>query len=131
MRPMIRTFLLGAVAASATAAFASEAVTVNVPFNFQTHGKIFPAGRYQVEFDSTVSALRLFNKTDTKKSFMWVASPAADYSSKMAKLSLKFDGDTDGTHTLHSIRLNTWETPVLDKGERHAAQPEVSITGGR
>lgn len=60
----------------------------------------------------------------------WVASPV-DYSPKMARLSLKFDNESDGTHELHSIRLATWETPVLDKRERHAAQPEVSITGGR
>ena len=44
----------------------------------------------------------------------WVASPV-DYSPKMARLSLKFDNESDGTHELHSIRLATWETPVLDK----------------
>jgi hypothetical protein len=130
MRPMIRMFLMAAVAASATAAFASETMTVNVPFSFETHGKAFPAGKYEVEFDSTEGALRLFNKTDTSKSYMWVASPA-EYGSKMPRLALKFDDEADGTHALRSIRLATWETPVLDKGERHAAQREVSITGGR
>lgn len=130
MRPMIRTFLLAAVAASATAAFALDTVTVNVPFNFETHGKTFPAGKYQVEFDSRFSALTLSSKTDTRKSFRWVASPA-EYNSSMARLALKFDGEADGTHALRSIRLANWETPVLDKGERHAAQPEVSISGGQ
>lgn len=130
MRPMIRTFLLAAVAASATAVFALDAVTVNVPFNFETHGKTFPAGKYRVEFDSRFSALTLSSKTDTRKSFMWVASPA-EYTSHMAKLALKFDDGTDGTRALRSIRLANWETPVLDKGERHAAQPAVSISGGQ
>ena len=130
MRPMIRVFTLAAIAASATAAFASEKMTVNVPFNFQTHGKAFPAGKYQVEFDSLDNALRLFNKTDASKSFMWVASPA-EYSPKMPRLALKFDSEADGTHALRTIRLATWETPVLDKGEKLVAQPEVSITGGR
>ena len=130
MQPMIRTFLLAAVAASATAAFASEAVIVNVPFSFETHGKSYPAGKYLVEYDSTCNDLHLFSKVDASKSFMWVAFPA-EYSSKMPRLSLKFDNETDGTHALRSIRLATWETPVLDKRERHAAQPEVSITGGR
>ena len=130
MRPMIRMFLLAAVAASATAAFASETMTVNVPFDFEAHGKAFPAGKYAVEFDSTENALTLISKTDTRKSFMWVASPA-DYSPDMARLALKFDNEADGTRALRSIRLASWETPVLDKRERHAAQPEASITGGR
>jgi hypothetical protein len=130
MRPMIRMFVLAAVAASATAALASETMNVNVPFSFETHGKAFPAGKYQVEFDSTENVLILLSETDTRKCFMWVASPA-DYSPKMARLSLKFDNEADGMHELHSIRLATWETPVLDKRERHAAQREVSIKGGR
>lgn|SRR5271154_41542 len=130
MRPMIRMFVLAAVAASATAAFASETMTVNVPFTFETHGKAFPAGKYQVEFDSTENALVLISKTDTRKSFMWVASPA-DYSPKMARLALKFDCEADGTHELRSIRLATWETPVLHKREGHATQNDVSIAGGK
>ena len=130
MRPMIRMFMLAAVAASATAAFASDAIIVNVPFSFESHGKAFPAGKYQVEFESAQYTLMLFSKTDTRKSFMWTAFPA-EYTPKMARLALKFDSETDGTHALRSIRLANWETPVLDKGERHAAQPEVSISGGR
>ena len=130
MQSMIRTFLLAGIAASATAAFASETMTVNVPFNFETHGKSYPAGKYRVEFDSTGNDLKLFSQVDTKKSFMWIAVPA-EYTSNMARLSLKFDNEADGTHELRSIRLATWTTPVLDKHERHAAQREVSINGGR
>lgn len=130
MRPMIRMFMLAAVAATATAAFASDAIIVNVPFSFETHGKAFPAGKYQVEYESAQDTLMLFSKTDTSKSFMWTAFPA-EYTPKMAKLVLKFDSEADGTHALRSIRLETWETPVLDKNEKHVAQPEVSITGGR
>jgi hypothetical protein len=130
MRLMIRTLVLATVAASATAAFASDTMTVNVPFNFETHGKSFPAGRYQVEFDPTQNSLALHSKTDTRKSFMWVASPA-EYTANMARLALKFDAEPDGTHALRSIRLATWETPVLDVHERHTTQSEVSIAGGK
>lgn len=130
MRPMIRTFLMAAMAASATAALASETMTVNVPFSFETHGKLYPAGKYAVEYDSTCNDLKLFSKVDTSKSFMWIAFPA-EYTSKMPALSLKFDSEADGTHELRTIRLATWETPVLDKRERHAPQTAVSITGGR
>jgi hypothetical protein len=61
---------------------------------------------------------------------MCIASPA-EYTPKMARLAMQFDSETDGTHALRSIRLANWETPVLDKGEKHVAQPEVFISGGR
>jgi len=130
MRPMIRMFVLAAVAVGATAAFASETMAVNVPFNFEARGKAFPAGRYQVEYDSTVNALMLICKNDTRKSFVWGAS-TGEYTPRMARLALQFDSEADGTHALRRIRLATWETPVLDKRERHVVQREVSITGGR
>lgn len=130
MRPMIRMFVLAAVAASATAAFASETIAVDVPFSFDAHGKAFPAGRYQVEYNSTINSLRILSKADTNKSLMWLALPA-DYTPRMARLSLLFDNEANGTRALRTIRLATWETPVLDKRERRAAQSEVSITGGR
>jgi hypothetical protein len=47
MRPMIRMFVLAAAFPSATAAFAIDRATVNVPFSFKTHGEIFPAGAYE------------------------------------------------------------------------------------
>ena len=132
MRSMIRMFVLAAVSASATAAFAVDfdRVAVNVPFSFETHGKTFPAGAYEVAFDPSHDALRLSSKNDTKMSFMWIATPA-EFGPNASRLSLKFDDRGDGTHSLRSIRLAKWATPVLDTREKHAAQPEVSITGGR
>lgn len=99
MRVMIRMFVLAAIGASATVAFASETMAVNVPFNFEDHGKAFPAGGYQVEYDSTMNSLTLLSKTDTKKSLMWIAGPA-EYSSDMARLTLRFDSEADGAHAL-------------------------------
>jgi hypothetical protein len=130
MRPMIRIFVLVAVFASATAAFAIERVIVNVPFSFKTHGETFPAGGYEVEFDSIYHTLKLSSKTDTKMSYVWIAYPA-EFNTNMSTLSLKFDGRTDGTHVLRSIRLATWSTPELDLRERHVVQHEASITGSR
>jgi hypothetical protein len=120
-------FVLAAVTTSATAVFAFDQMTVNVPFNFETHGKSFPAGRYLVEFDPTQNALSLFSKTDTRKSFMWVASPA-EFGPNTERLSLKFDNGPDGTHRLHSIRLATWATPVLDQREGRDTERPISIT---
>jgi hypothetical protein len=130
MRPMIRMFVLAAVFAIATAAFAIDRVMVNVPFSFKTHGETFPAGAYEVEFDSIYHTLKLSSKTDTKLSYTWIASPA-EFNPNMSTLSLKFDGRVDGIHVLRSIRLETWSTPVLELRERHAVQHEASITGSR
>jgi hypothetical protein len=130
MRPMIRMSVLAAVLASATAAYAFDRVAVNVPFSFETHGETFPAGTYEVEFDSIHHTLKLSSKTDTKMSYIWIAAPA-DVGPDISTLSLKFDGGADGTHALRSIRLATWTTPVLDLRERHAAQHEASMRGSR
>lgn len=130
MRPIIRSFVLAAVSASATIAFAFDRVTVNVPFNFETHGKTLPAGTYNVESASNHYTLRLFSNTDTKVSFTWIASPA-EFGPNMSTLSLRFDIGTDGTHALRSIRLGTLITPVLDAGKRRVPQHAVSISDRR
>jgi hypothetical protein len=130
MRPMIPMFVLSAVFASATAAFAFDRAVVNVPFIFETHGETFPAGTYEVELDSIHHTLKLSSKTDTKMSYIWIAAPAG-VGPDTSTLSLKFDGGADGTHALRRIRLATWTTPVLDLRERHVAQHEASMTGSQ
>ena len=123
-------FVLAGVFASATAAFAIDRVGVNVPFSFETHGETFPAGTYEVEFDSFLHTLKLFSKTDTKMSYIWIAAPA-EVGPDTSMLSLKFDNRADGSHVLRNIRLETWSTPVLELRERHIDQYEASITGSR
>jgi hypothetical protein len=119
MRPMIRIFVLAAVFASATAAYAFDRVSVNVPFSFETHGETFPAGTYEVEFDSFHHTLKLSSKTDTKMSYIWIAAPA-EVGPDTSTLSLKFDDRADGAHALCNIRLAAWTTPVLDSADRGA-----------
>ena len=118
------------MSASVTAAFAFDRVTVNIPFDFETHGKTFPAGTYKVESAANHDALTLSSKTDTKMSFTWVASPA-EFGPNMSTLSLTFDIGADGTHALRSIRLGTLITPVVDVGERDVRQNSASIAGVR
>jgi hypothetical protein len=130
MRPIIRSFILAAVSASATTAFAFDRVTVNVPFNFEAHGKTLPAGTYKVESASNHYALTLSSNTDTNVSLTWIASPA-EFGPNKSTLSLRFDIGADGTHALRSIRLGTLITPVLDVPERHVPQHAVSISDGR
>lgn len=130
MRPMTRMFIFAAALASSSAAFAFTKVTVNVPFNFESHGKTYQAGRYDVKLDTNQGVMTLTNHNDAKQSVMWAVSPA-EFGPDAPVLSMKFDDAEDGSHALRSIRLATRTTPVLDVRERHAAQREVSITGGR
>ena len=130
MRSIVRVFVLAAVSTCATAACALDRAEVKVPFNFETHGKIFPAGTYEVEFDQMQYALKLSSKTDSKLLFIWIAAHA-DVGPNVPTLSLKFDHRTDGTRALRSIRLETWITPVLDTRDKHLAQHEMSSKSGR
>ena len=130
MRPMIRTFVLAAALVSTAAAFAQDGTVVNVPFSFETGGKIISAGTYEVEFDPKLHTLKLSSKTDMKLSYTWLAGPAL-FGPDMSALSLKFDRGTDGIHVLRSIRLEGWMTPVLNKRKSHATQHEASIMGSQ
>jgi hypothetical protein len=130
MRPMIRMFVLVAVTASATVSFAFDRVTVNVPFNFETNGKTFPAGTYRVESAENHDALTLSSKSDTTVSLTWIATPA-EFGPNRSTLSLNFDIGADGTHALRNIRLGTLITPVLDVREKHPVQHSMYITGVR
>ncbi len=130
MRPITRIFVFAAALASSSAAFALSKVTVNVPFNFESHGKTYQAGRYDIVLDNSQSIITLVNHNHPSQSVMWAAAPA-EFGPNNPTLSMKFDDETDGTHELRSIRLATRTTPVLDVREKHAAQREVSITGGR
>ena len=130
MRPMTRMFIFAAALASSSAAFALNKVTVNVPFNFESHGKTFHAGRYDVTLQPNQSILVLSSHDNPKISAMWTVSPA-DFGPDSPALSMKFDDGVDGSHELRSIRIATRTTQVLDGRERHVAQREVSISGGR
>jgi hypothetical protein len=127
---MTKMFVLAAALVSTSAAFAYTKVAVNVPFNFESHGKTYPAGKYDVKLDSNENVITLSSHENTKMNLMWSASPA-DFGPESPMLSLKFDDEPNGMHELRCIRLATRTTPVLDARERHTAQREVSITGGR
>jgi hypothetical protein len=130
MRPMICIFVLTAALVSTAAAFAQDRVGVNIPFAFETGGKIIPAGTYEVEFDPKLHALKLSSKTDIKLSYTWLAGPAI-FGPNASELSLRFDHGADGTRVLRSIRFENWATPLLDKRDKYVAQYEVPSKGSR
>ena len=130
MRPMTKMFVLAAALVSSSAAFAVSKVTVNVPFNFESHGKTYQAGKNDVVLNQSENVITLTNHNHPGESLMWMAS-ATEFGPDAPTLSMKFDDETDGTHQLRSVRFATRTTPVLDVREKHASRREVSITGGR
>jgi hypothetical protein len=127
---MAKIFILASALASSSAAFAFTKATVNVPFNFESHGKTYPAGKYDVLLDTNHDIILMRSLVNTKASLMWTGT-FTDFGPDTPLLSMKFDDNPDGTHELNSIRIAAETTPVLDARERHTAQRAVSISGGR
>jgi len=123
-------FVVAAALASSSAAFAVSKVRVNVPFNFESHGKTYQAGTYDVVLNQSENVITLTNHNNPGQTVMWMASPA-EFGPNAPTLSMKFDDGNDGSHELRSIRVASRTTPVLEVREKHASQREVSITGGR
>ena len=90
MRPMTRMFIFGAALASSSAAFALSKVTVNVPFNFESHGKTYEAGKYDVVLNQSENVITLTNHNHPGESLMWMAS-ATEFGPDAPTLSMKFD----------------------------------------
>jgi hypothetical protein len=129
MRPIIRISVLAVVLMSTAAAFAQNNVRVDIPFSFETYGKIFPAGSYEVGFDPHYHALKLSGTINRKIIYIGIASPA-EFGPSALTVSLRFDHAADGTRVLGSILFGDWATPVLDKCDKYLAQYQLSSTGG-
>lgn len=130
MRFMLRSLVLTSAAFCATAAFAASKAVVNVPFNFETHGQAFPAGKYVVTLDMNACVLKLSNLDNASQSLTWLVSPA-DFTENTPALRMKFD-DAGYTHELHSIQLGSRITPVLDAPSKyHDAGSSVVAAGGQ
>src|ERR1700759_5621815 len=117
MRFMIRSLVLTSAALFATAAFAADKAVVNVPFNFESHGKAFPAGQYQVSLDPSTHVITMSDMANAPETVMWTSSPA-DYSAGTPMVRIKFD-DAGYTHELHSVKVARGITSVLDAPAKH------------
>jgi hypothetical protein len=130
MRNIFRSLVFASAALCASAAFAADKAVVNVPFNFEIHGKQLPAGRYAATLDSRHNMITLSSTTDTHQSMTWVVSPAeSDSSAPM--LCMKFD-DAGYIFKLHTIQLGPHITSVLDAPtKRHDAGSLVAVVSGQ
>jgi hypothetical protein len=117
MRVMSRSVILATASLCATAAFAADKAVVNVPFNFESKGESFPAGRYLATLDRDHNVLALSSTTNPGLSAHWIAGPA-DCNPNDEKLILKFD-DLGNAHTLRTVQLGPRITSRLDAPARH------------
>jgi hypothetical protein len=94
------------------AAFAVDRASVNMPFSFESHGKIFPASEYDVILRDDRAMLTLTSRTNPHDTITWITFPA-EMSPHDTTLSIQFDrvGDME---ELHTVRLGKYQTPVLD-----------------
>jgi hypothetical protein len=130
MHSMLRALVLTTAAICASAAFAADRAVVNIPFNFENHGKVYPAGTYAAALDLNMSRLTLHNTADPRLNLSWVTSPA-DYDANEKVLRLKFN-NLEGTKQLHTIQLGSRITSVLDApAKRHDAGSLVAMVSGQ
>ena len=129
MRTIVRSVVLAAVSLCATAAFAVDKAVVDVPFNFVSQGKAFPAGQYIATLDVNHNVLSLSCAKNARISARWIAGPA-DYNPNDERLILKFN-DLGNTHMLSTIQLGSRITSRLDARSRHhnAGSVEAELGG--
>ena len=101
-----------APALCAPAALAIDRTSVDIPFSFESNGKIFPASQYNVELNENRNMLVLTSKKNPSDSLTWWAIPTQPNPND-ATLSIEF-GKVGTIHELHVIRLGSYTTPALD-----------------
>jgi hypothetical protein len=111
MRSILRMLVL-TPALCTTAAFAVDRVSVNMPFTFESHGRIFPASRYDVSLSDDRRMLTLRSRTNAADTATWMTL-SADKRPMDPELSLEFDPNRKAPE-LRAVRLGTYRTPILD-----------------
>jgi hypothetical protein len=111
MRSIMRMLVL-TPALCTTAAFAADKVSVDMPFSFESHGRVFPASRYDVSLTDDRRMLTLTSRTNPADRASWMTL-SADKSPMDPELSMQFDRD-GSLLELRAVRLGTYQTPILD-----------------
>lgn len=127
MRSILRMLVL-TPALCATAAFAIDRVSVNMPFNFESHGRVFPASRYDVSLNDDRRMLTLTSKTNPADTATWMTL-SAEKGPMDPELSLQFD-QNGRTPELRAVRLGTYRTPILDV-HRVAGKSQTTAQSGQ
>jgi hypothetical protein len=126
MRSMSWLFILTCVISSRVA-FASDKAEVNIPFSFETHGKVFPAGKYDVTLKGDRSFLSLTSRAFPADTITWTPVPTG-IDAKGALLSVQFD-QVGNVHELHAVRMGQYQTLVLDTHLDRLRNSEAAQSG--
>jgi hypothetical protein len=135
MNQIIRSLVLAPAVIFATAAFAADTSTLNVPFSFTAHGKSYPAGKYSVSVDANRQIATLASKTEMSGAIASSLSPSDGNPSAQASVRLEFT--TNGSsHELRKIRYGSLSTSDIATRARRAntdGEPDNSAhnSGGR
>jgi hypothetical protein len=106
-------WMVALTAASCTpAAFAADQASVNLPFSFAAHGKVFPASQYDVTLKDNRSFLTLTSRTNPADTITFTTFPVG-MAPHDTVLSIEFD-QVGNAHELRTVRLREYQTPVLD-----------------
>jgi hypothetical protein len=111
MRSILRMLVL-TPALCTTAAFAADRVSVDMPFSFESHGRVFPASRYDVSLSDDRRMLTLTSRTNPADRATWTTL-SADKSPMDSELSMQFDRN-GSIPELRAVRLGAYRTPILD-----------------
>ena len=111
MRSIIGMLVL-APALCTTAAFAVDRVSVDMPFSFESHGRVFPASRYDVSLSDDRRMLTLTSRTNPADRATWMTL-SAEKGPMDPELSMQFNRNGK-TPELRAVRLGTYKTPILD-----------------
>jgi hypothetical protein len=111
MRSIMRMLVL-IPALCTTAAFAVDRVSVDMPFSFESHGRVFPASQYDVSLTDDRRMLTLTSRTNPADRATWMTL-SADKSPMDPDLSMQFDRNGNMPE-LRAVRLGTYRTPILD-----------------
>ena len=111
MRSILRMLVL-TPALCTTAAFAVDRVSVDMPFSFESHGRVFPASRYDVSLTNDRRMLTLTSRTNPADRAVWMTM-SADRGPLDPDLSLQFDRDGNLLE-LRTVRLGKYQTSILD-----------------
>jgi hypothetical protein len=125
MRIRFRNLLLSAAALSATAAFAAEQKTVEVPFNFIAKNHGYKAGSYTVSVDRLRSVVILSKIGKPSQPLEWIMLPGDNDPSHL-HVRLTFNV-TGAEHVLRTIQYETLVTPNLDPKPKHTIEGTTAV----
>ena len=129
MRSILRMLVL-TPALCTTAAFAVDRVSVDMPFTFESHGRVFPASRYDVSLTDDRRMLILTSRTNPADRATWMTL-SADRGPLDPELSMQFDQNGNTTGTSRRPFREIWDPDIgcaLGRGKEPDTRPIRPMT---